>query len=158
VLIPRHAPPSRVHRRRTLQPPEAQATTVLGSRCVAGTRLRACCSSARVLATFHLFWPCTVLDGVYGGRSSGGWYRWRRVSSTRRRLRRILPLSHCRQLLWVFSVFCVHSHVSTVDHSLSICNAQMFMGLFGVWGRLGQSSYVDCMGFNCKEVIYLGSL
>jgi hypothetical protein len=32
-----------------------------------------------------------------------------------------------------FSVFCVHFHVSTVDHSLSICNAQMFMGLFGVW-------------------------
>jgi hypothetical protein len=30
------------------------------------------------------------------------------------------------------SVFCVHSRVATVDHSLSICNAQMFMGLFGV--------------------------
>jgi hypothetical protein len=29
------------------------------------------------------------------------------------------------------------------------------MSLFGVWDRLGQSSYVVCMGFNGKEVIYL---
>jgi hypothetical protein len=57
-----------------------------------------------------------------------------------------------------FLCFCVHFHVSTMDHSLSICNTQMFMGLFGVWGRLGQSSYVDCMSFNSKEVIYLRSL
>jgi hypothetical protein len=31
------------------------------------------------------------------------------------------------------SVFCVYSLVSTVSHSLSICNAQMFMSLIGVW-------------------------
>jgi hypothetical protein len=102
VFILWHAPPSGVHRRRPLQMPEAQATAVLGSRRVDGTRLNACRSSARVLATFHLFWPCTTLVGVYGGRSSAGWYRGRRVSSTRRRLRRIPPLFYCRQLLWVF--------------------------------------------------------
>jgi hypothetical protein len=93
---------SGVHRRRPLQLPEAQATAVLGSRRVDGTRLNACRSSAHVLATFHFFWPCTALVGVYGGRSSAGWYRGQRVSSMSRRLLRIPPLSYCRQLLWVF--------------------------------------------------------
>jgi hypothetical protein len=40
--------------------------------------------------------------------------------------------------------FFVHSFVSTVDHSLSFCNAQMFMDLFGVWSRLGQFIWCPC--------------
>lgn len=98
-----------------------------------GRHAPACCSSARVLATFHLFWPCTASVGVYGGRSSAGWYRGRRVSSTRRRLWRFSATVFSAGSHFGFFCFCVYSLVSIVDHSLSICNAQMFLGLFGVW-------------------------
>jgi hypothetical protein len=66
LLFPRHAPYSRVPHHHPLQPPEAQATSVVSVRRVACTRQRAFYSLAHVTATSRFLWPCTVLVEVYG--------------------------------------------------------------------------------------------
>jgi len=81
----------------------------------------------------------------------------RRVSSTRRRLRRIPPLSSAG---CCFGFFCFSVYIPMCLLLITVCLYVMhkYSWAYVVSARLGQSSYVDCLGFICKEVIYLGSL
>jgi hypothetical protein len=57
--------------------PAARSTGHVGRRCpTRGLHTpESLFSLTRVTATLHLFWPCRVGDGVYGGRSTVGWCR-----------------------------------------------------------------------------------
>jgi hypothetical protein len=100
AIIPRHAPPSRVHRLHQLQPPEAQATSVIGLRHAPESLLL---FGARV----GYAPPFLAVHGV-------GWgLRWSILCWVVPVTARVLhappspaesATAHCRQLLWVFSV------------------------------------------------------
>jgi hypothetical protein len=93
----------------------------------------------RSVALRRACWPCSTFSGrarrwlgspvvvpLLGGTGDGVCPPRAAVSG---------GFSHCLlpEAAFGVSVFCVYSLVSAVNHSLSICNAQMFMGLFGVW-------------------------
>jgi hypothetical protein len=67
LLFSRHAPPSRVLRRRPLLPPEAWLSPVVRVRRVVCTRQRALCSLVRVTATLRSFLAMRGGAVVYGG-------------------------------------------------------------------------------------------
>jgi hypothetical protein len=136
-IIPRHAPPNRVHRRRPLQLPEAQATSVIARELVA--LRRACGLRSAFPGRARCWMGSTMVDPLLGGTGDSACPPRAAVSGGLRPCS--LPAAALGFLCFNFFV---HSFVSTVDHSLSFCNAQMFMDLFGVWSRLGQFIWCPC--------------
>jgi hypothetical protein len=68
-IIPRHAPPNRVHRRRPLQLPEAQATSVIARELVA--LRRACWLRSAFSGRARCWMGSTVVDPLLGGTGDG---------------------------------------------------------------------------------------
>jgi hypothetical protein len=129
LFFSRHAPLSLILRHRPLPLPEARVTSIVGDRLVACTRQRGLCSLARVKATLHLFWPCslgtgaTVADLRLGAAGDGACLPRAAISGG------IRPCLLCRLLCFLVFSVCVVVNSLVSLYSLAVYFSD-FIGIF----------------------------
>jgi hypothetical protein len=94
--------------------------------------------------------------GLWVADLSAGGFRGRRVLYTRRSPAKTVPT--LRRFWIVFSTSSVYIPMCLLLITVCLYVMHKCSWAYLVSARLGQSSYVDCLSFICKEVIYFGSL